>query len=310
MTKWTRPPEKTLIIAAFAAIYLIWGGTYILNHWALASFPPFLLAGSRFLVAGLILGVFFLPSLRSISRKQLFNATWVGILLLGIGTGAITYALQFIDTGLAALVVAFEPLVVVLLMWLVLSQRPSFMALTGCAVGIVGIYVLVSQNSIMTDGDTLFGMSLITISLLSWAIGSVYITKLSLPAPKGLSAAVQMVASGLFLLLVSLIFQEDPSKLSHSFEWRAIMAWTVLVFFGSIITYSAFNYLLIKSSPDKVATTTYVNPIVALLLGWGLNNEQISNQSILAAIILLAGVFFISLGKKKKRQVSSLEDAS
>ena len=307
MKKWTSPSEKTLIIAAFAAIYLIWGGTYILNHWALASFPPFLLAGSRFLVAGLILGLFFLPSINSISHKQLFNASWVGILLLGIGTGAITYALQFVDTSLAALVVAFEPLIVVFFMWLILSQKPSFMALAGCLLGIIGIYVLVSQSSIITNEDTLFGISLITISLLSWAIGSVYITKLQLPAPKGLSAAVQMVASGLFLLLASAIFQEDPSQLAHNFEWRAIMAWTILVLFGSIITYSAFNYLLIKSTPDKVATTTYVNPIVALLLGWGLNNEHITNQSLAAAVILLAGVFFINLGKRKKRATSIVD---
>ena len=295
--------ERFLILAAFAAIYLIWGSTYILNFWSLESLPPFLLAGSRFLVAGVLLGLFFIPRVAVVSGKQLLNASGIGILLLGIGTGAITYAIQFIDTGLAALTVAFEPLIVVVLMWMVQQKRPTWMTVMGLLLGIGGMITLVSQETIVTDQDTLFGMCIIMISLLSWAIGSVYMAQLTLPTSKGLSAAIQMIASGIFLIIASAFFGEDMLMITHSFSWRALLSWITLVIFGSIIAYSAFNYLLIKSTPDKVATTTYVNPVVALILGWGLNNEHISGQSIVAAFILLSGVFFINFGKKQFRRI-------
>ncbi len=292
--------DRGLVILAFTAIYLIWGGTYILNHWALITFPPFLLAGSRFLLAGLILGSFYWKRVFHLQRKQVVNAAVMGILLLGIGTGAITYALQFIDTGLAALIVAFEPLIVVCLMWLILGLRPSPMALMGCSLGIFGMYLLVSQRSIITNDDTVTGIGLIMISLFAWALGSIYISKLEMPNSKGLSASLQMMVAGLSLMVVSLVFREDISTLQTLFTWKAIISWAVLIVFGSIVAYSAFNYLLIKSTPDKVATTTYVNPVVALLLGWAFNHEHISNQSLVAALILLSGVFFINLGKKRR----------
>ena len=291
------------MVLSFAAIYVIWGGTYILNHWALDSFPPFVLAGSRFLIAGLILSLFYWSHANETTLQAYLSASGIGILLLGIGTGAITYALQYIDTGLAALVVAFEPLIVVLLMWLVLNKKPTWMAGLGCALGIVGMYLLVSQKQVVTNENTLYGMMLIMVSLFSWAIGSVYMSKLVLPESKGLSASVQMIASGLFLLISSLIVGEDQARIFHDFSWSAMLAWLTLVFFGSIIAYSAFNYLLIKSTPDKVATTTYVNPVVALLLGWSLNNEEVSAQSLVAAAVLLSGVFFINMGKRRIRKV-------
>ncbi len=295
--------ESFLIGISFAAIYLIWGGTYILNDWSLETFPPFILAGSRFLIAGLLLGLFFTRSLAVLDWRSFINATAIGILLLGIGTGAITYAIQYIDTGLAALVVAFEPLLVVLLMWIVHRQQPTWMTTLGLTLGIVGMTVLVTQHTIVTNEQTLFGIAVIFISLISWAVGSVYMSKITLPSSKGASASIQMMASGIFLMIFSVIVGEDFEQIYHAFQWRAILSWITLILFGSIVAYSAFNYLLLKSTPDKVATTTYVNPVVALFLGWSLNHEQITGQSLAAAAILLSGVFFINTGKRKSRKL-------
>lgn len=292
--------DRGLIILAFAAIYLIWGGTYILNHWALIAFPPFFLAGSRFCLAGLILGAFYTKYLAKIRPRQVLNATLMGILLLSIGTGAITYALQYIDTGLAALIVAFEPLIVVLLMWLILQKKPTKMALVGCFLGVSGMYLLVSQESISTNENTVFGIGLIMISLFAWAFGSIYIGKLEMPTSKGLSASLQMLSAGLALLIFSLILGEDYGRMRDQMNWQAVISLAALILMGSIVAYSAFNYLLIRSTPDKVATTTYVNPVVALFLGWAFNQERLSDQSLVAAGILLFGVFFLTLGKKVK----------
>ena len=297
--KSTHTSDRGLIVIAFAAIYLIWGATYLLNHWALDAFPPFFLAGSRFFLAGLILGSFYVRRLGQLRLHQLINAATMGILLLAVGAGAITYALQYVDTGLTALMVAFEPLIVVFLMWLILHKRPSRMALIGCLLGVLGMYLLVSQKSIITDENTVYGMSLILISLFAWAFGSIYIAKLDMPTSKGLSSSLQMFAAGLVLMTASAIAGEDYAEMVNLMNWPSLLSYTVLIIFGSIVAYSAFNYLLIRSTPDKVATTTYVHPVVALLLGWAFNHEHISSQSLVAAATLLLGVFFINLGKRK-----------
>ncbi len=221
----------------------------------------------------------------------------MGLLMLSLGTGSVVYALQFVDTGLTALTVAFEPAIVVLLMWWILGNPPTMKTMAGVILGIVGMTVLVTQKEIITDETTLFGFSLVLIALVSWAVGSIYISKLDMPASKGLSAAIQMLGAGLVLIVFSLAIREDIPQVWLNYDLRAIISWSVLVVFGSIIAYSAFNFLLLHTSPDKVATTTYVNPVIAMILGWSLNNEQVSAQSLIAALVLLTGVFFINTNK-------------
>ncbi len=288
---------RFLIIISFAAVYLIWGGTYILNYWSLATFPPMFLAGSRFTVAGLVMLPFFTKRMGVVTSKQLLNAVLMGLLMLSLGTGSVVYALQFVDTGLTALTVAFEPAIVVLLMWWILGNPPTMKTMAGVILGIMGMTVLVTQREIITDETTLFGFSLVLIALVSWAVGSIYISKLDMPASKGLSAAIQMLGAGLVLIVFSLAIREDIPQVWLNYDLRAIISWSVLVVFGSIIAYSAFNFLLLHTSPDKVATTTYVNPVIAMILGWSLNNEELSSQSLIAALILLTGVFFINTNK-------------
>lgn len=290
--------ERWLIIAAFAAVYIIWGSTYLFNYWAIATIPPFLMSGMRFLTAGAILYTWGSwrkepqPTLR-----QWRNSAVIGVLFLTIGTGAVVWALQWIDTGMAALIVAIDPLLIMLLLWWVFKQRLRWQGVIGALIGIAGMAILVGQPHFVNTPESRWGLVAIALALVAWAFASVFISRIHLPDSRLRRSAMQMLAGGTGLVLFSLATGE-----AASFSWIKLslssgLSWLYLVVFGSIVAFSSFNYLLAKVSPEKVATSTYVNPIVALILGWGFNGEEISGQSILAGLVMLTGVFFINNGK-------------
>lgn len=285
----------SLIIASFAAIYFIWGSTYLFNYFAIQDIPPFLMAGSRFFVAGAILyAIIWAQGAPRPTLPQWGAAARMGLLFLSLGTGGTVWAEQWVDTGIAALIIAFQPLMVVFMMWLLYAKRPGPMVLAGVALGVVGMVLLVGQQRFVTDRDTLIGMLVIIGSMTSWCYGSVTLSRANLPQNRLQSSAMQMLMGGSILIVLALLNGDgqrfDPAMLS----WKAGLSWLFLVFFGSLVAFSAFTYLLQHVSPDKVATSNYVNPVVAMFLGWAFNNELITNQSILAALLMLAGVFFIN----------------
>lgn len=303
---WNR--DFVLLIVAFAIIYVVWGSTYLINYYAIDTIPPFLMSGSRFIVAGAIMyAISWLRGVPHPSQRQWRNAALSGVLLLAIGTGGVVWAEQYVATSIAALIVASDPLVVVLLLWFIYKQRPRWNSLLGIFLSIAGVSILVGQDQFTTNQQTFWGVVVIFGSILSWAFASVFIGKADLPKSTIQVAATQMLAGGIFLLFASGISQEYKSFSWAAISLRSIYAWTYLVVFGSIIAFSAFNYLLTKVSPEKVATSTYVNPVIAMLLGWGFNNEQLTSQSLYAALLILIGVFFINsrssgfLFKNKKK---------
>lgn len=287
--------DRFLIIGAFATIYFVWGSTYLANYFALQAIPPFIMAGGRFFTAGILVFVFELlrgqplPTLR-----QWSNAAMIGVLFLAFGTGGVVWALQFVDTGITSLLVAFEPLVVVLLLWLLQGKRPGRKTWFGIFLGTVGMLLLVSQQSISTDDRAVWGVVMVGGSMLAWALASIYVSKVVLPKSKFQSSSIQMLGGGLALMFFGLIAGEYGRVHFENIDFRAGLSLLYLIFFGSILAFSAFNYLLQNISADKVATSNYVNPVVALLLGWGINQEVISAQSLVAAVVLLVGVFFIN----------------
>ncbi|MCO6480143.1 MAG: EamA family transporter [Phaeodactylibacter sp.] len=290
-----QPSQRSLIIASFAAIYFIWGSTYLFNYFAIQDIPPFLMAGSRFLVAGAILyAITWSQGAAHPTRRQWRSAARMGFLFLTLGTGGTVWAEQWVDTGIAALIIAFQPLMVVFMLWLLFAKRPSLMILAGVALGVAGMVLLVGQQRFVTDRDTMIGMLVILGSMTSWCYGSVTLNKANLPENRLQSSAIQMIMGGGILLVLALISGDgqrfDPALLS----WKAGLSWLFLVVFGSLVAFSAFTYLLQHVSPDRVATSNYVNPVVALFLGWAFNEELITQQSILAALLMLAGVFFIN----------------
>lgn len=288
-----------LIVLAFFAIYIIWGATYLLNKVAVSELPAFMLAGIRFTVAGLL--IFLIAKLggRSlkISKKQLLNTFIAGFLFLTFGNGVVVWALKYVDSGFAALEISAQPLVVLLLMLILQGKKIQPMSLVGVGLGIVGIYLLVSQKQIINQEGAVLGMVLIFACMISWAYGSLFVGKADLPSNYFVNTGYQMLSGGILLFVISLIIGEDWISPVH---WSVPVRWSMslLIVFGSIVAFTSFNYLLRVVSPEKVATSSYVNPIIAMLLGWHFLDEEITTQSAIAALVLLTGVYFINTKKK------------
>ncbi|MBO0323172.1 EamA family transporter [Muricauda sp. CAU 1633] len=290
--------NSALVFLAFFAIYVFWGSTYLLNKIAVTELPPFLLASCRFVTAGSL--IFILAKILGISlkitKKQFINAVIAGILFLSFGNGVVVWALRYVDSGFAALEISAQPLIILLLMRILQGKKIQPMSVVGVVLGIVGIYLLVSQKQVITQEDSITGMIMIFVCMLSWAYGSLFVARAELPTNYFVNTGYQMFTAGIILALMSLVFGEEWSS---PLDWSTRVQWSMvlLVIFGSILAFTSFNYLLKAVSPEKVATSTYVNPIVALLLGWYFLDEQITVQSVVAAVVLLTGVYFINTKK-------------
>lgn len=288
-----------LVLLSFAIIYIVWGAAYLFVAFAVEEIPPFQMAGIRFLIASLItFAVLFLSgSYQTPSLQQVTNALFTGVLFLGFGTGGVAWALQYLDTGFIALFIALEPLVVLFMMWVLNQQRPPLQSFLGILLGMLGVYLLVSQNEIVGGTKDWQGILAVIISMISWGYATVFVSKSELPKPQIMTAGLQMLSGGLFLVLLSLLIGEPMADWFH-LKPITLFSLGFLVFFGGIIVFTAFNYLLKTVSPDKVATGTYVNPVIAVILGWWLRNEIITGQTLIAAFILLLGVFVINTSKR------------
>ncbi len=288
-----------LIVLAFFAIYVIWGSTYLMNKIAVQELPPFMLASIRFSVAGIL--IFLLCKIMGIplhiTKKQLWNSTVAGFLFLAFGNGFVVWALKYVDSGFAALEIAAQPLVILLLMRILEGKRIQAMSVVGVVIGIFGIYLLVSQNQVISQENSVLGMVMIFLCMVSWAYGSLFVAKEDLPKNYFVNTGFQMFTAGIILMVGSMLIGETwtlPTTWSSQVQYAMLF----LIVLGSIVAFTAFNYLLKVVSPEKVATSTYVNPIIALLLGWFFLDEQITTQSAIAAIVLLTGVYFINTRKK------------
>lgn len=294
--------RKTIsIILAFFAIYVIWGSTYLLNKIAVSELPPFMLASMRFIVAGILIFVIakILKVDISISAKQLKNTIIAGFLFLTFGNGVVVWALKFVDSGFAALEISAQPLVVLILMRILQGKKISAMSYIGVALGFIGIFLLVSQKQIISKEGQILGMVMIFFCMISWAYASIFVGKADLPKNYFVNTGYQMLSGGIMLAIASVSFGEtwtSPSTWSTPVLWAMLL----LIVFGSIIAFTSFNYLLKEVSPEKVATSTYVNPVIALFLGWLVLKENLTTQSIVAAAILLTGVYFINSKRKFK----------
>ena len=294
-----KTPNTALVILAFFSIYVIWGSTYLLNKIAVAELAPFMLASIRFIAAGLL--IFILCKLMrisiSITKKQLKNTIIAGFLFLTFGNGIVVWALKYVDSGFAALEISAQPLIVLLLLRVIDGKKIKAMSVVGVVLGIIGMYLLVSQKQIIGEKSSIIGMAMIFMCLLSWAYGSIFVSKADLPSNYFVNTGYQMFSGGIMLLISSLAFGETWS-LPTTWSGEVQLSMILLILFGSIVAFTSFNYLLKVVSPEKVATSTYVNPIIAMSLGWYFLNEQITIQSAMAAVVLLTGVYFINTKKK------------
>lgn len=233
----------------------------------------------------------------AITKRQLVNTTIAGFLFLTIGNGVVVWALKYVDSGFAALEISAQPLVVLLMMRLFQGKKIKAMSILGIVLGIIGIFLLVSQNQIVSKEGSVVGMVMIFCSMVSWAAGSLFVGSVDLPRNYFVNTGYQMLIGGGMMLIASWIFNESWS-LPHVWSSDVQISMGLLVVFGSVVAFTSFNFLLQKVSPEKVATSTYVNPIIALLLGWYFLNEVITGQSVIAAVVLLTGVYFINSKRK------------
>ncbi|WP_370408117.1 EamA family transporter [Tenacibaculum dicentrarchi] len=291
--------SKLLIIAAFFSIYIIWGSTYLFNKIAVTEIPPLFLASIRFSIAGVLIMILakIMKLPLKISRNQLVNSGIAGFLFLVYGNGVFVWALKYVDSGFAALLASTQPLFVLFLLRLIDGKRLQKKSIIGVLLGLIGMYLLVSQQEITTSEGSVLGIFMILTCVLSWSYGSVFVSKADLPKKHLVSTGYQMLLAGFMLAIASLVFKETwISPLNWSSKTQGAMFF--LIIFGGIVAFTAFNYLLKSVSPEKVATSAYVNPIIALFLGWNLLNEQLTSQSIVASAVLLLGVYFINSRKK------------
>ncbi|MFK8060557.1 MAG: EamA family transporter [Polaribacter sp.] len=292
--------SQILIIIAFISIYVIWGSTYLFNKVAVTELPPFFLASIRFSLAGsLMLIIAKIVGFKfTITKKQFLNSAIASFFFLILGNSVFVWALQFVDSGFAALIASTQPLFVLLILRFIDRKPMQKKSIIGVILGLFGMYLLISQQELVTSEKTILGISVMLVCVLGWSYGGVFVSKADLPKNFFVSTGIQMVIAGFVLAMISLAFQEN---------WSSPLVWSrnvqismiLLVVLGGIVAFTAFNYLLKVVSTEKVATSAYVNPVIALFMGWYFLDEKISTQSMVASAILLTGVYFITSRKKR-----------
>jgi drug/metabolite transporter (DMT)-like permease len=306
--------NAVIMIAAFAAVYIIWGSTYLAIKYAIDTIPPLLMAGVRFLSAGVVLMIWarFTADYEKPKAEHWRSALIVGTLLLLFGNGGVVFAERYISSSLAALLVAMEPFWVVILSWVWLrSSRPNLKVVLGLLAGFLGVWLLINGHG--PSGAGAGSMQLwATLALVGatffWAAGSIFGLRAAAPKSAIQTAGMQMLAGGAVLLVVSALFGEwSGISLSH-ISRASLYGLAYLVLFGSIIGFTAYSWLLRNAPPPIVATYAYVNPIVAVLLGWLIAGETFTGQMLIGAGVIVGSVVLITSQEKDEGNSSSESD--
>jgi len=296
--------QQWLIILAFSITYFVWGSTYLANKWAIDTLPPFGMCGVRFLIAGALLyGLsFFQGDKTRPTRKQWVNAGYMGFMFLSLGVGIVVWAQQWMDTSMAALLVSFQPLIVMFIMWGVFKNRPPGKAFLGAGISIIGMGLLIGQPELVAGPEETKALVAVLFAICVWALGMTLNPRLDMGKNNFRSTAMQMLIGGALAMAFSVLLGEWRGWTAAGLSWKSIFSLSYLIVFGAIIAFSAFNFLMKTVSPEKAATSTYVNPVVAMLLGAMLNNEAVTLQSVIAGVILITGVYFINSSRSKAVQ--------
>lgn len=304
-------PSRTALIAGFAAIYIIWGSTYLGIRIAVETMPAFLMASVRFLVAGGIVAAFIAltKGFKATRAQWRDNAIIGGFLCLG-GNGLVSWAEEKVPSGIATLIISAGPVFIVLMDWAVHAwfkdgkrgTRPNALTFAGLALGFAGLAILVGPDVMATGVNGLDPWRVLGLlgATFFWGVGMLIMRYTRDPAEPFTASGIQMICGSGWLLVVSLATGElarfDPAAVSG----RSIVAWAYLVIFGSLIGFSTFTWLMKHSTPAKVSTYAYVNPVVAVFLGWLVLHESVSSRIFVAAAIIIAGVALITVAKTIK----------
>lgn len=299
-------PNPGLIIAAFAAIYLIWGSTYLAILFGLKTMPPFLMSGIRFFTAGAILLVWRLLSGERIAARPTFQNAFAGVLMLFGGTGAVVWVEQYITSGMAAIIVASLPFWFVLLDFRQWSYNfAQKLVLGGIAIGFSGVLILFGSDAGHFSEKTIFAMFVLLAGCISWAGGSLYLKYNSNTQSSMMNAGIQMLAAGIFSAMVGWATGEPKTFSFAAVSTESWLGLGYLISFGSLLGYLSYIWLLSVRPVVQVGTYAYVNPVVAVLLGSLFAGEPFSVRQMLALAVILAGVLLINLPKYRSLQLKT-----
>jgi drug/metabolite transporter (DMT)-like permease len=308
--------KTVLLIAAFAAVYIFWGSTYLAIKYAIETLPSFLMAGSRFLIAG---GILYIWGRFSADYEKPTFAQWrtsfiVGALLLLGGNGAMVVAQHYIPSSMAALLVATEPFYIVLLSWLWLgNNRPNMRAVLGLLVGFFGVFLLINGQGGVGAGQIgsgqIIGTLLVIGGAFAWAAGSIYGLRAPAPKSSALGAGMQMLSGGALLTILGTVSGEWSGFNIAAVSTNSWLGWIYLIIFGSLIGFTAYSWLLKNAPPAKVSTYAYVNPVIAVLLGWMIAGETFTGQMLLGAGIIVSSVMLITSEDKNEPDSRTADDA-
>ena len=273
-------------------VYVVWGSTYLAIRVAVETMPPLLMGAARFMIAGLLLYAIArwrgAPSVRSLSRAQI-GASWlVGSLLVAGGNGVVNAAEQYIPSSLAALVVSSVPLWVVV-MRRVTGESVPRVTLASVVLGFCGVALLLLPGGGVHGGRTI-GFVLVICAAFSWALGSFVSRKLPLPPNALLSTSVQMTGGAITMLVAGLALGEASDVHPDRFSTDSVIALAYLIFVGSLVAYTAYVWLLQHAPISKVATYAYVNPVIAIFLGWSILSEKVTATTLAGAAVIVASV--------------------
>ena len=285
--------NRFLILISLLALYILWGSTYLAMRIALLGFPPFLMAGVRFLIAGSILFLILrVRGKRAPTRKQWIGAALIGTLLLAGGNAGVAFSEQWVSTGLASVGIAAVPLWTALFagLW---GRWPTRIEWFGLGLGFIGVMLLNLGNGVWANP---MGAIALLLAPIFWALGSAWSQHISLPAGL-MSSSAQMLVGGAVLILLSLVIKERTPDLAIS---QSLWAIAYLVIFGSLLAFSAYGYLLRHTRPALATSYAYVNPMVAVGLGVVLAGERLTPMEIVAILVTLTGVGLVSLGSSRR----------
>ena len=296
--------SKLKILAAFIAVYFVWGTTYLAIKYAIETIPPFLMMGMRSLLAGTVLYTWGrLRGDANVVRKELPSLILIGSLFFLIGHGVLAWAQQTVPSGVAALLIASEPIIIALFEPLFTREgRVGKRTVLGMLIGISGIAVLVMPQGLDFENANLLGSFGILIGACSWASGAIYSRVAKLPRSPLITGGLQLLFGGVLLILMSFILGEWSDFNFSQVIVRSWLGLAYLVVFGSIITFSAYTWLLTVTSATRISTHTFINPVVAVIVGWAFGGEALTREMLVAAVLIIISVYLVLFRKPATRQ--------
>jgi drug/metabolite transporter (DMT)-like permease len=291
--------SRARVVCAFAAVYVIWGSTYLAIRYAIETIPPFLMMGVRSVIAGLVLYAWSHRKGERVERDQFAPLLMIGILFFLLGHGLLSWAQTTVASGLAAVLIASDPLWIALIeSFAIQGFQLSKKQIVGLIAGFIGIGLLfLPSKSDALEMDPV-GAVAILFSAIFWSIGAVYSRVAKIPKSSILASGVELIIGGILLCAAAVVLGELNDFHLSAVSVRSLLAIGYLIVFGSVITFTAYVWLLTVTSATRVATHTYVNPVIAVLLGWFFADEHFSTRMLIASAVIIASIYLMLQSKK------------